>query len=266
MKKIITLISCIVALFSLTSCDWFKLDNLDGWDAQVEGKIVDQGTGQPIQMEQGNNIQVYELYGSQYGYTHGKQKDENGNEIAGWDGTSSISWAVKNDGTFVNKLTFAGKYRFEPAGGNFSAEKQFFELKKGSNTVEFKATPYVRIKNVKPSWDGSKINVSFDVEAAVAGTRISRVEICVFPDRWVRHSQNNCQYDSGAYKTNPTETSFSLSVDSKAPANANEFQYDRIHYFRVAALGSNPANSSNAYNYSAVYKLEKGTITEVTDW
>ena len=63
MKKIVSIISCTVALFAMTSCDWFKLDNLDGWDAQVEGRIIDQATNQPIQMEQGSNITVYELYG-----------------------------------------------------------------------------------------------------------------------------------------------------------------------------------------------------------
>ena len=258
MKKIITSISCIVALFSLASCDWFVLDNLDGWDAQVEGQILDTGTNKPIQMEQGNSIQVYELYGEQYDHTN--QLGEKG-----WDGHSAISWAVKNNGTYVNKLTFAGKYEFQPTSGNFKADKQEFTLAKGANTVDFKGTPYLRIKNEKISWDGSKINATFDVEVGVAGTKISRVEICVWPDRWVRHSSNNAK-DATSYKANPTETSFSLSVDSKNAANAAEFQYDRVHYIRIAALGQNPSNSGNAYNYSPVYKLEKGQITEVTDW
>ena len=275
MKKIIYAISCIIALFSLASCDWFVLDNLDGWDAQVEGKIIDQGTNQPIQMEQGSSFQVYELYGEQYAYTHGTQKDANGNEIKGWDGSSSISWAVKNNGTYVNKLTFAGKYRFQPSGGNFKADPQFFDLKKGANTQDFNATPYLRIKNPNISMSGKVINATFDVEVAVAGTTVNRVEICVFPDRWVRHSQNNCGNDPGAYIVNPTGTSFALSVDpdrivkqgdNDIKVNAVEFQYDRIHYIRIAALGQNPSNSGNAYNYSPVYKLEKGQITEVTDW
>ena len=81
----------------------------------------------------------------------------------------------------------------------------------------------------------------------------------------MRHSSNNAK-DATSYKANPTATSFSLSVDSKNAANAAEFQYDRVHYIRIAALGQNPSNSGNAYNYSPVYKLEKGQITEVTDW
>jgi hypothetical protein len=257
MKRTLSIISCIVALFTLTSCDWFVLDNLDAWDAQVEGKIIDKGTNQPLQMEQGSNINVYEKVGYQYKEDGQPRK---------WDGDAAIGWKVKNNGTYVNKLTFAGTYRFDTKNNNFQADTVRFELKPGANTQDFYVTPYVRILNPSVSWDGSKINANFNVEVAVPGTRISRVEVCVYPDRWVRHSQNNCANDPGAYKVNPTETSFSLSVDSKAAANANEFQYDRIHYIRIAALGQNSLNTGNSYNYSPVYKLEKGQITEVTDW
>jgi len=260
MKKTISIISCIFALAAVTSCDWFKLDNLDAWDASVEGKIIDSKTGQPLQMEQGSTITVYELYGEQYDHTN--QQGEKG-----WDGHTGIGWNVKNNGTFVNKLTFAGKYEMETTGNNFKADKVGFELKKGSNTVDFTVTPYVRINNPKVTFDGSKINATCDLEIAVPGTTISRVEICVWPDRWVRHSSNNCSGDNGSYKANPAEGSVSLSVDPKNPKNAQEFQYDRVHFIRIAALGRNASNTSNAYNYSPVYKLDKnGTITEVTDW
>lgn len=260
MKKIISIISCIIALTAVTSCDWFKLDNLDAWDASVEGKIIDSKTGQTLQMEQGSSITVYELYGEQYDHTN--QQGEKG-----WDGHSGIGWNVKNNGTYINKLTFAGKYEMETTGNNFKADKVNFELKKGSNTVDFQVTPYVRINNPKVTFDGTKINATCDLEIAVPGTTLDRVEICVWPDRWVRHSSNNCSGDKDSYKSKPAEGSVSLSVDSKNAANAQEFQYDRVHYIRIAALGKNASNTSNAYNYSPVYKLEKnGTITEVTDW
>lgn len=268
MKRFVSILSCVVALFTFVSCDWFMFDNQAAWDAQVEGKIIDSGTGQPIQMEQGAAISVYELYGEQYDHTN--QQGEKG-----WDGHSAISWLVKNNGTYVNKLTFAGKYEFDTRNSNFKADVQSFQLKKGANTVDFQVTPYLRIKNPNVSVSGKVINASFDVEVAVAGTTISRVEVCVFPDRWVRHSSNNCANDPYAYVVNPKDTHFSLSVDpdrivkqngQDIKVNATEFQYDRPHYIRIAALGKNASNSSNAYNYSPVYKLQNGTITEVTDW
>lgn len=265
MKKITAIISCTIALFAMTSCDWFKLDNLDGWDAQVEGKILDAATNEPVQMEQSSALSVYELYGEQYDHTNQDGKK-------GWDGHQAINWLVKNNGTYVNKLTFAGDYEMDTRNNNFKADPVNFSLKKGSNTVDFKVTPYLRIKNTQISTSGEIINAKFDVEVGVPGTKISRVEICVFPDRFVRHSQNNCANDPNAFKVNPTDTHFELFVDPNyknsqgALVNAAEFQYKRAHYIRVAALGQNASNSGSAYNYSAVYKLENGTITEVTDW
>ena len=79
---------------------------------------------------------------------------------------------------------------------NFQADTVKFDLKKGANTVDFQVTPYLRIQNPNVSWDGSKINATFSVEVAVPGTTVSRVEICVWPDRWVRHSSNNCGGDA----------------------------------------------------------------------
>ena len=252
MKKIISILSCALALTAVTSCDWFKLDNLDAWDAKVEGRIIDKTTNQPVQLEQGSSITVYESYGAQYDRE--------------WDGHTAISWLVKNNGTFVNNLVFAGKYEMDTKNNNFTADAVNFELKSGSNTVDFYVTPYLRINSPKVTFSGNKINATFDVEVAVPGTKVNRVEVCVFPDRWVRHSNNNCSTDPGSYVVNPTGTSFSLSVDTALAANAAEFQYQRAHYIRIAALGQNPLNSSNMYNYSPVYKLENGTITEVTDW
>ena len=161
----------------------------------------------------------------------------------------------------------------ETTGNNFVAEKVNFELKKGSNTVDFLATPYLRIKNPQVTVSGEVINATCQIEVAVPGTTIGRVEICVFPDRWVRHSQNNCANDPQSYVVGPAAgTTVSLSVDPQRKnekgelVNADEFQYKRIHYIRIAALGINSRNTSSMYNYSPVYKLENGTITEVTDW
>lgn len=270
MKKFTTIISCAIALLTMTSCDWFKLDNLDGYDASVEGRIIDQGTNELVQMEQGANLSVYELYGVQYDHTN--QQGEKG-----WDGATPISWAVKNNGTYVNKLTFAGDYEMETRNLNFLADRVSFQLQKGSNTVDFKVTPYVRIKNVQLSATSANvITAKCDVEAGVPGTTIVAVELCVYPDRWVRHSLNKCQDDPKAIVKNPSSlTGISLEVDpqrivvsngTERKVNADEFQYNRPHYIRIAALGRHSQKTGDAYNYSAVYKLENGSITEVTDW
>ena len=60
MKRIISIISCALLLSTAVSCDWFQLDNQEGWNAKVQGKIIDSVTGQPVQSEQGRTISVVE--------------------------------------------------------------------------------------------------------------------------------------------------------------------------------------------------------------
>jgi hypothetical protein len=46
MKKIFALLALLILA---TSCDWFVFDNQESWNAQVEGRILDSKTGQPVQ-------------------------------------------------------------------------------------------------------------------------------------------------------------------------------------------------------------------------
>lgn len=240
MKRIVSIISCIAALFTLSSCDWFELDNLDAWDAQVQGRIIDSKTKEPIQMEQGSALSVYELYGEQYDHTNLQGKK-------GWDSHDAISWLVKNNGTYVNKLTFAGKYEMDTRTNNFTADKVEFQLKKGENTVDFEVTPFCRIVNPQFSYEGGKIKATFKVEAGASGVNnIGYVRLCVYPDRYVKNSMNKCANDPGAVMVDVDPTkgeTITLVVDpetvvNNVKVNADEFQYDRPHYVRIAALGA----------------------------
>ncbi|MBQ8070458.1 MAG: DUF3823 domain-containing protein [Bacteroidales bacterium] len=256
MKKLIYLIP---VLMLVCSCDWFKLDNQEAWDASIEGKIVDSLTGETIQSEQGNALSVYEL---------------------GWDNKVAQSWAIKNDGTYKNALVFSGDYEMNTVKANFVADPVNFTLKKGNNTQNFTVTPFVRISGVNISYDSSskKINATFTVEPAFSTDKVNNigvVRICVYPDRFVKQSANYCGNDPGAVVTNlePKKQTVSLSVDTTLPANLQEFQYNRPHYIRIAAIGGHYTggrldNTFNQgyYNYSSVYRLENGVVTEVTDW
>lgn len=239
MKRFVSIFSCVAALLTLSSCDWFELDNLDAWDAQVQGRIIDSKTKEPVQMEQGSAISVYELYGDQYNHTNLEGK-------AGWDGHSAISWLVKNNGTYVNKLTFAGKYEMDTRTNNFTADKVEFQLKKGENTVDFEVTPFCRIVDPKFTMDGKKIKASFKVETDLAGVNnIGYVRLCIYPDRFVKQSANKAANDPGAVivDVDPKKgETITLTIDpdivvDNVKVNADEFQYDRPHYIRIAAVG-----------------------------
>lgn len=296
MKKIISVLSCVLALTVVSSCDWFELDNQEGWDASVEGQILDAGTNQTVQFEQGSStIAVKEKYGS---------------------ADANQYWYVKSNGTFKNNLVFAGDYTMNTLSSNFVAEEQAFKLAKGSNTVNFKVTPYVRIENVTWAMEGKKIKATCKVSSPVSGVNnIGEVRLCISVDRFVSYSNNGAKGDDGAYVTDmaPDGTSgtITLVIDpdklnaNGVKVNAQEFQYDQVHYVRVAALGAHYAivpeweeevttdefdmdaytaagfpsdwwnyfkkikvthpasytndgtvNSGNAYNYSPVYKVD----------
>ena len=51
MKKFINTIAIVLAVASLASCSMFKLDNFDGPNAQIHGKVLDAKTGEPIGVE-----------------------------------------------------------------------------------------------------------------------------------------------------------------------------------------------------------------------
>lgn len=232
MKKIISILSCALTLTLAASCDWFKLDNQDGWDAAVAGQIVDAGTNDPIQFEQGSSvINVVEK---------------------GWQAEANQSWYVKNDGSYVNKLVFAGQYVMNTLSNNFVAEPQNFELKKGENKVDFKVTPYVRIENVTFTMEGKKIKATCKVSSPVAGVNnIGEVRLCIAVDRFVRYGNNGASADPNAVVTDvkPDGSAGTLTLiidpdcvnEKGVKVNAAEFQYDQVHYVRVAALGAHYA-------------------------
>jgi len=284
-------------LFGAVSCDWFELDNQEGWNAKVQGQILDAKTGKPVQSEQGSSITIVEK---------------------GWDQEANQSWLIKNDGTYVNNLVFAGDYVMRTvSGANFMADETSFTLKKGDNTVNFTVTPFIRILNPSVTVEGTKIKATFSIEAGSSQVNnVGNAYLCIYPDRFVKRGSNNASKDPLAQATNLNPdgtTQYTLYIDTQDANNSAEFQYDRPHYIRIAAVGAHygivpewkeetqeidwdavdfnapnwwenipyktvtivhPAeytndgsvNVSNAYNYSPVYKLENGTITEVTDW
>ncbi len=316
MKRIISILSCALALMTAVSCDWFELDNQEGWDAKVQGRILDSKTGQPLQSAQGSSITVIEQ-----GWT---------DPVSGDPISQNQSWLIKNDGTYRNNLVFAGDYVMNTvSGANFFADPVSFKLNKGDNTVDFTVTPFCRILNPVVTYDSATkvITATFSIEAGHPQVNnIGNVYLCVYPDRFVRNGLNKCENDPGAHAVdvNPDGTTkITLTVDPERvvdgkKVNADEFQYDRPHYIRIAAIGAHytglpawdesvteidwdnfpwdqladdwsnfndivvykttiihhPAtyasdksiNPGDMYNFSPVYKLENGTITEVTDW
>lgn len=254
MKKIFVLLSLLVLA---TSCDWFEFDNQEGWNAQVEGRILDSKTGQPMQFAFPNTstISIYQ---------------------EGWDAEKAQTWYVKCNGTYRNKLTWAGDYRMQTVKQNFYPATQSFTLKKGANTVDFTVTPYARIIDPQISFDGKNIIAKFKVEVEDA-SKTPNVDVALFgfTDRWVSDGNNNFDFDKvqtkgkqKKIKTADGQTVIELSIDTTKDSKS-QFTYKREHFLRIGAVatGSND-NTGKCYNFSPVFKMSSDfqTVEEVTDW
>ncbi|MCQ2147379.1 MAG: DUF3823 domain-containing protein [Bacteroidales bacterium] len=289
MKRFLLYISMILAAATVSSCDWFELDNQEGYNASVHGTFKDSKTGQPVQSE---------IYGVTTTITWGSWSWEQTDVLGyfnvyeyGWvDNPTAQKWNMKNNGTYTNKLVFAGDYRAEGKDNNFYPLNQEFKLNKGDNTVDFTVTPYVRIKDEKITYDSAtkKIKATFKVEPGDERTNyVGEVRLCCYFDQFVGSNFNNCKQDAGAYKTDVTDLcdgtqEITLEIDTQAEANIEEFKYARPHYVRVASFGG-PAtvaewfgmkfynltqNTNKRYNFSPVYKISADykTITLVDNW
>ena len=237
MKKIITVLSCVLTLTLAASCDWFKLDNQEGWDASVEGQILDAGTNQPIQFAQ------YTASSTNSDYLASRLTVVE----KGWKAEENQYWTIKTNGSYKNTLVFSGQYTMNTLSSNFTCDPQSFELKKGENKVDFKVTPYVRIENVTWAMEGKKIKVTCKVSSPVPSVNnLGEVRLCIAVDRFVSMSDNGAAKDPNSYVTDvdPSGTTVTLYIDPEYKdatgqlVNAAEFQYDQVHYVRVAAMGA----------------------------
>ena len=261
MKKIFVFLSLIVLA---TSCDWFVFDNQEFYNAQVEGKITDTKTGQPIQFAFPNTCKISII-------------EEGWKDLAGQPAEEAQTWYVKCNGTYVKKLVWAAKYRMETKKQNFYPATIPFELKKGANTVDFEVTPYCRVLDPQITFEDGKIVARFKVEvedAAKTGT----VDVAVFgfTDRWVSDGNNNFDFDKvqteGQKKKikNADGTSvIELKIDPNNPKESGmQFAYKRNHYLLIGARAYGNENSGKYYNFSPVFKMsgDFSKVEEVTNW
>jgi hypothetical protein len=139
---------------SFSSCE---IDNYDGPDSTIQGKIIDHN-GNMLQTEQGlSNMRL---------------KME---ELSWAKGDTSIAiiprfLAVKQDGSFTNTKIFAGEYKITPVDGPFypysDEEAKIVDIK-GVTDLTFEVTPYLNLEWVIEPF----VNENNFIEAEVKFTR-----------------------------------------------------------------------------------------------
>ena len=289
MKKFIISAALLLPLLSAVSCSMFELDNYDGPNAQVSGKLLDVVTGEKVGLEAGT-AQTFDWstwsmvtavnYGSLVVSEQGFISPNYTGDPANYIVDDQQDWLVRFDGQYTNKLVFAGTYKFsckklpcyEPEDG-----KNSFVLQKGRNLVDIGVLPFCRIKNPKITYDASakKLIATFYVELGdpTRANKVANVMFCGNTQLFVgANNMNLAKNDPGAKMQNvvPGElVTLEINANKADPnfKNNDLFKYDsQVRYFRIAAEAEgNGYNSSKYYNFSPVYKISAdfSTVEEV---
>lgn len=222
-------------------CDMFKIDNYEAPNASFRGSIRDAETNALVEtdIQSGSAIRVYEI-----GWPEGVQ-----------------TWVVKQNGEFQNDMVFAAHYRVVFYDCNFYPFTiDDLEIKKGSNTHDFKVTPYIRIRDASITKQGNQIVATFKLQAGNPEVRLAAVRLYAFGDMYVGEQvkyniTNNENTNTLCYQTfSPAatidgNTTYTLNID--IPSNTNEFfKYNKNYYFRIGALASVSDVGTIRYNYA----------------
>ncbi len=153
MKNYIIYLILLLATLSFSSCE---IDNYEGPEASIEGKILDVN-GNMLQTEQGGGnmkLKMEEL------------------SWAGSDSTIAIIpsyLSMKQDGSFKNSKVFSGEYRITPIEGPFypyDEEGKIVNIN-GPTTIDFEVTPYLNVEWVTEPF----VTADNFIEAEVRFTR-----------------------------------------------------------------------------------------------
>lgn len=270
MKKILYAIAICAAA---VSCDMFQLDNQEGPNAQVTGKLLDAITGEKIGVE---TAQTASIDWSTWSYVY---KADGGAIVVveqGWDAEQDQDWLVRYDGTYTNKLVFAADYVMSTKKlPCYDPDNTAFTIKEGKNKLDFEVVPYCRIVDLEitPKKDFSgqltKLVATFSVELGDAGkaNKVANVAFCANTQVFVGCNYQNLAKNSGAKKKNVSaNTKITLEIDMNDKQNEELFKYSRDRYLRIAAMANgNGYNTGNYYNFSPTYKISADfeTIEEV---
>ena len=290
MKKFIISIALLLAVLSVTvSCSMFKLDNFDGPNAQVTGRLLDMETVELVSLEAAQS-QTFSWttwsyvtttdYGALVVYEQGYVPPTwagNPEDYTGKD--SGQAWLVRFDGQFTNTMVFAGTYKYslqkllpcyDPEEG-----KDTFVLKEGKNKLDIGVLPFCRVKDPKITYDSAskKMIAQFYVELGdpSRANKISNVIFSANTQMFVGGNNLNLAKDhkpAKAQDINPGEL-VTLEIDTTAPENADLFKYStQDRYFRIGAMAEGNGYNSEKnkyYNFSPIFKVSAdfSTIEEV---
>ncbi len=232
MNKIYSrLATVILSLALLSACNLSEIDNYDGPNAEIHGSIYDVETGELVEQDIIRGMQIEYI-------EHGFSNPETQYQV------------VKNDGTFQNKMMFAGTYTMKPTRGNFVVPDPFDVQVKGKTEVNIKVQPYIRIKDGKIEKENDKIIATFRLEQTI-DSDVRNVAFFAHKEANVGDPLEKViavKQEINAV-TSPI-TVYRIEID---PSQYSEMKVGTEYYFRIGAL----MNATEAkYNYLPAVRIK----------
>ena len=147
-----------------------KLDNYDPPTMTIEGKVVDEVTGENLYTQQPNGIKVRLL---EDGFKNPTPYD---------------FWAM-SDGTFKVTKVFASKYQALVLEGPFedaSVKQVPVDVTSNNQKIEFKVVPYVRLKNVSITVSGTTVKANYNIERTTS-TKVPKSSVLLIHQSVLLH-------------------------------------------------------------------------------
>lgn len=279
MKKLLFILPLALMV---NSCIFFKMDNYDGPNASITGRIIDSKTKEnvPTECKYGNFFGGAYMGAPTTGYFSVVEKDRSEVYNIPLEGSGTQYWHIKYDGTYANTKVFSGNYRISALSDNFyPMTMEDVRINPGDNTLDWEVTPYCRILNPKIELVGGKFVATFAVEFgdATKANVVYDARLLCYPDCYVGMYCNYCASDQGANMLDVTGTgavvnevkadgsTYTLTIDPNDQLNYSAFMYPgkgKERFFRIAvcaigvdATGRPIHNGSHFYNYSPTVKI-----------
>lgn len=230
MNKLKYILIVVLASMLFTSCE---LDNLDGPNAGLFGRILDESNGELVEQDiiRGGELQIWEQ---------------------GIPNVTPQTLNYKVDGTYKDSKLFAGTYKVIPLRTNFQPIDTILVNINGQTELDITVKPYIRILNPVITKTGNVITATFSLEQTLFGN-VSKIGLYAGTDanvgepiRLVRAEQN---INNSVFPLNPQQT-YSISIDADAEI---DLVTGNLYYFRIGALYDAP---NARFNYATAVEIQ----------
>ena len=201
----------LIAAFALFSC---KKDNYAPPTAGLAGSFIDAQTNELVEQDiiRGTTIEMIEH---------------------GYDPVTPQYLIVKTDGTYENSLLFANTYTVQPVRGNFVAVDPQDVNIQGQTKLDFKVTPYIRVKDVNIAVNGTKVVATFKLAQTVA-SNIKKIGLYAHSDSRVGEPMRLVAVEQDINAVADPNHVYTLEMD--LAANSSTLKPGNQYYFRVGSL------------------------------